>query len=221
MTQRLQQHAFPIIDILVKQAVDDIGEEGEQVSCRKGCNHCCHLLVEVSWSEAMEIAQWLNTLTEAKRDHFLSRIKENAGVARGLFSQSKKDKQYVGCVQDDETEISDTTHDQYFYGEKRPCPFLGEAGECQAYSVRPSACRMHLVTSEPALCAAEAGDDTPEYRIPDRVDEMREEIGPINSAVNQDRGWGHLAIMVELALVALENEAGEATREEALQAIPS
>ena len=217
MTQRLQQHAFPIIDILVKQAVDDINEEGERVSCRKGCSHCCHLLVEVSWAEAMEIAQWLGTLMDSERDHFLGRLKENAEVARALFLQSQEDKQYVGCVLDDETEISDQTHDQYFYGEKRPCPFLSEAGACQAYSVRPSACRMHLVTSDPGLCAAEAGDDTPDYTIPDRIDEMREEIGPINSAINQDRGWGHLAIMVELALEALKNQVTETGHEADLQ----
>ena len=60
-----------------------------------------------------------------------------------------------------------------------------------------------LVTSPAALCAADVGE-TADYEIPDRIEEVRDEIGPINSAVNHGKGWGHMAIMVELALNSLE-----------------
>ena len=203
MSQRLQQHAFPVIDILIKQAVDDIVADGEQVSCHKGCDHCCHLLVEVSWSEAMEMALWLQTLPHDEQNAFLNRIKNNAQEAKALFLASKDDKPYVGCVLDDEIDISDETHEKYFYDKKRPCAFLAEAGHCLAYDVRPSACRMHLVTSPAKLCAADVGE-TADYEIPDRIEEVRDEIGPINSAINREQGWGQMAIMVELALNSLE-----------------
>jgi uncharacterized Ntn-hydrolase superfamily protein len=35
--------------------------------------------------------------------------------------------------------------------------------------------------------------------------EMRDEIAPLNIAVNGDSGWGHLAIMVELALASIQD----------------
>ena len=115
-----------------------------KISCQKGCDHCCHLLVEVSWSEAMEIALWLKTLPFDEQQSFLERIQDNAREAKALFLASKHDKAYTGCVLDDEVDISDETHEKYFYDKKRPCAFLAEAGHCLAYHVRPSACRMHF-----------------------------------------------------------------------------
>lgn len=203
MSARLQQHAYPIIDIMVKEAIEDVHAEGEQISCGKGCDHCCHLLVEISWEEAKEMAYWLHQQPEAEHQQFLQRIQHNAAEAKELFLQSRRDKQYVGRVFDDEAEISEATHDAYFYDKKRPCPFLSTEGVCLAYEVRPSACRMHLVTSAPELCSVEVGE-TDDYNIPERVEDMRDDIAPINSAVNRDQGWGQMAIMIELALADIQ-----------------
>ncbi|MCD6056012.1 MAG: hypothetical protein K0R12_974 [Gammaproteobacteria bacterium] len=204
MTLRLQQHLYPIIDIMVKEAVRDVNDEGSKVSCRKGCDHCCHLLVEISWTEALEMAYWLAEQPESERNHFIARIHDNAKDARELFLQSRRDKQYADRVLDEEAEISEATHDAYFYDKKRPCPFLSTEGVCLAYEVRPSTCRTHVVTSPAELCSAEVSDSD-DYDIPERIDDMRDEIAPLNIAVNGDSGWGHLAIMVELALASIQD----------------
>ncbi len=205
MAIRLQQHAYPVIDIIIKEAADDVQADGDTISCHKGCDHCCHLLVEVSTAEAKEMAYWLLQQPEDARAMFLQRIQHNAAEAKELFLQSRRDKQYVGRVFDDEAEISEATHDAYFYDKKRPCPFLAPEGHCLAYEVRPSACRMHLVTSPAELCSVEAGE-TDDYEIPDRIEDMRDEIAPINSAVNVEQGWGQMSIMVELALADIAQE---------------
>lgn len=199
MALRPQQHVFPILDIMVAEAVKDIEASGKKkISCRAGCSHCCHLLVEVSWPEAMEMAYWVLEQPENKQAELIERITANAEDAKALFLKSKKDARYIEPVLDDEAELSKKAYDRYFFDKKRPCPFLVE-GCCSAYSVRPSSCRMHMVTSPPALCADDVKDDS-DYVVPDRVEVLREEVGPINSALGNGQGWGHLGVMVEAAL---------------------
>lgn len=198
MTTRIQQHLYPIIDIMVAEAVRDIENDGKKISCRAGCSHCCYLLVEISTPEAMELAHWVLKQPKARRQQLVKRIEENAAEARKLFSESKKDARYCEPVVDSSAEISQKSYDRYFFEKKRPCPFL-EDGCCSVYPVRPSTCRMHLVTSDPVLCSDSVTDEEG-YELPERIDQLREEVGPMNSAIGEGQGWGHLGVMVATAL---------------------
>ncbi len=195
---RPQQHFYPIIDLLVAEAVSEIESGKKRISCRAGCSHCCYLLVEISWAEAVELAHWVIEQEEPHRTQLIARVKANAEEARTVFEKSKKDARYGAPVFDDEAELSQKSYDRYFFDQSRPCPFL-ENDRCTAYAVRPSACRMHVVTSPPILCSREVKDEKG-YELPKRLEQLREEVGPINSVINQGQAWGHLAVMVESAL---------------------
>ncbi len=203
MTNQVHKHFFPIVDAMVAEAVRDVAADGIAISCRKGCNHCCHLLIEISWEEAMALATWVLAQPKAQREAYRSRIKANADNAKALFKTHKNGALFAKPYGADE-EIPDALYDSYFYDEKRPCPFLID-GLCSTYEKRPSSCRLHMVSSPPALCASDVTDDT-DYTIPDRIEELREEVAPINTAVSQDGRWGHMGILVAAALEALTSE---------------
>src|SRR5688572_4748199 len=62
---------LPVISMATDQFVE-IGvevshNEGESVSCRKGCSACCRQLVPISESEAFEIAEIVGQMPESKR----------------------------------------------------------------------------------------------------------------------------------------------------------
>ena len=194
---RKHQHLFPIIDAVIEQAVEDVEEGGDKVACLHGCDHCCHLLVEISWEEANELVYWLEDQTPEKKEEIVQRVLSASTEAKELFSQNEGSKKFMEPC-DDGSEIPDDTYDAYFYDKKRPCPFL-ESGSCVAYDSRPTPCRLHLVTSDPALCSADVVDSD-EYDIQDRFEEMKEEAGPIITALEKDGRWGQMAIMVEAVL---------------------
>ena len=183
---------------MVEHAARSLEEdEGKKVSCVAGCTHCCHLLIEISWEEAEELANWLVALPAAHRSRVVARVQESAESARELFSRRSKTQKFMAPSRKD-TEIPDDVFDQYFYEKKRPCPFL-ELGRCAAYEVRPTPCRLHMVTSSPELCAADTENDEA-YDIPDAFEELKEDAAPVISAVERDGRWGQLAIMVEAVL---------------------
>ncbi|RMG42995.1 MAG: YkgJ family cysteine cluster protein [Candidatus Dadabacteria bacterium] len=184
---------------MVEDALEDLESEGEEISCRKGCNHCCHLLVEVSWEEATELANWVLNLPHSRRERFLGRIRKNAAEARELFLSDKKAHRFLKPA-DGEEEIPDHIFDRYFYGKRRPCPFL-ELGACAAYEVRPTPCRLHMVTTDPELCSAESEEQ--EYETHQRLEELQEQATPVIQAAEKTHLWGQLGIMVEAAYQAL------------------
>ena len=56
----VNQHIFPIIEVMMDKAMAEVEAEGEKISCAKGCNHCCYMLVEITWEEAIEYVNWLS-----------------------------------------------------------------------------------------------------------------------------------------------------------------
>lgn len=195
---RNQEHLFPIIDSMIDNAVEELSEEGEQISCKAGCDHCCHLLVEVSWAEAYELAAWIEQReSEDDKAYFLNSVATMAAEAREVFSRKKSGRRFMKPLHSDD-DMKDWMYDVWFYEKKRPCPFLKE-GLCAAYEVRPSPCRLHLVTSDPELCRYDTAseDDTD---VPESIEEIKEELGPIITAINGEGSWGHIAIMVEAVL---------------------
>jgi Fe-S-cluster containining protein len=61
--------------------------------------------------------------------------------------------------------------------------------ECAAYEHRPTPCRLHLVTSDPQLCSAEVEHDD-EYEILDRIEQLKDDSGPVIYALERDGRWG-------------------------------
>lgn len=101
------------------------------VSCKKGCNACCHGQVSITDDEA-------NLLV----DLIENGLKIDWGM---LWNQSEFKNDYESFLK--------------LPYSMRSCIFLDESGECQVYDDRPSVCRTNFVVSDPDLCRIEAGKD--------------------------------------------------------------
>lgn len=193
-------HTFTIIDNMMTKALADAKEEGKKASCRKGCTHCCSLLVEISREEAQELATWVMNLPERKKTRFLIKIDKAAKDARDLFNSRPKWTKYAEGW-DYETELPDAIYDQYFYQKDRPCPFL-DRGACASYEVRPVPCRLHVVSSSPRYCKRDI-HESKEYEVPKEVEEMQDETAPIMYAMAKDGRWGQLSILTHQVLTEM------------------
>ena len=201
MSQDKFHHVFTIIDNMVDTAVSDVVEDGESISCGKGCTHCCYLLVEVCWEEALQLARWILRKPEIMRDRIKHKVLDAAERADRFFNSNPQSAKY-SKPWDHETELPDWLYDQYFYGASRPCPFL-DNDCCIAYEARPTTCRLHMVSSPPQLCSRQVRE-TDDFEIPDRIEDLKEESGPVVSAMAKDGRWGHMSIMIREALKELE-----------------
>jgi len=199
--ERYQKYLYPLLDRFMNDAIHELDEAETPISCRKGCSHCCYLLIEVDWYEAMILAKWVMEQDEAKRTPLIKSIRANAKEARALFSKAKVGKTFMQPT-DKDADIPDALFNDYFFKKRRPCPFL-EEGACTVYSHRPSPCRLHVVTSPSEYCSADPEYAEKEIDVPESVEAIAEEIGPVMVRLDQDGRWGHLGIMVEAALDSL------------------
>ena len=202
--QRNYNHLLHTIDVMIEDAVSDVKQTGKKISCTKGCSHCCYLLVEISWEEALLMAEWLKAQRPKTQEKLIANIHENARLAREVFSSYKSTQKFIKPFHGD-LKMPERVYGKYFYHYEIPCAFLVD-GACAAYEVRPTPCRLHMVTSPATLCSRNEPDDVEGYEIPDRLEQVKEDIVPITSAFYKDGRWGQLGVMVKAALTYLEKE---------------
>ena len=198
MKNRAQEYLYPLIDLFISKKVGELASIDEPISCQKGCDHCCHLMVEVTWEEAEQLVNWLKQQTPDRQTQFIDKINRNAAATRQLFLSSAETQIFAEPVDDGELEIPEQAFDDYFYDEVRPCPFL-EDHICAAYSHRPSACRLHLVSSVAELCQRDTNLDG-DIETPACLDDLKNDLEPVLVEAIEDGRWGQLAIMVEAVL---------------------
>jgi Fe-S-cluster containining protein len=102
------------------------GKGDRPASCRKGCAHCCHLLVDITKSEALLLADAARALSPEKKQ----RLKEQASWP------------------------NDPMFFVHQFPKSR-CVFLADDNSCSIYERRPMACRAHFVISDPVHCDTE------------------------------------------------------------------
>jgi len=91
----------------------------QDIACRAGCSWCCHLYVEVTPPEALELARWIEeTSTPEQRTAWVELLRQRAAQARGKSSSG-------------------------YAVAKIPCAFLADS-LCTAYEHRPLACRGYF-----------------------------------------------------------------------------
>ena len=116
---------------------------GKPYACRAGCSACCHQLVLCTAPEALLIAHQLrSTVTASALEATLARLDAQATAAAGLS--------FLG------------------YSQARiPCAFLGGAGSCTIYALRPMACRaLKSFSALACACRPESPSDLGSHRIP-------------------------------------------------------
>ena len=113
-------------------AIDDVLERDRKksatsgdIKCRKGCDHCCRVPVEI-WPH--EAALLVEIAREAGMELDTARLERQSQYTMDTWRQQP---------------AADTA-----------CVFLGDDGACKVYESRPNACRKLLVVTDPALCDA-------------------------------------------------------------------
>lgn len=97
------------------------------VSCTRGCNGCCNLMVIISLAEGLLLADHVERLPSEAQELVIDRLRATAAglhtTARGYFTPRSQ------------------------------CAFLDPvSGDCRVYEIRPTTCRVHYVVSPVELC---------------------------------------------------------------------
>lgn len=116
------------------EVVLKVANEGMNVTCKKGCHHCCSLLTCISLPEGLLIAKHL--LSNTDWESWLPKLRQ-------------------ACQEHDFDGLNKTA----FFAKRHRCVFLNEENLCGIYNERPACCRLHLVTSPPEHC-----EPTPENK---------------------------------------------------------
>ena len=200
----LYQRFLRVVDNAMEEAEENLQENGGSFSCGKGCSHCCHMLVETTWDEAIELATWVRAQTNEIQIRLRDKISEAAQERVSFFNKRPSTKRYrIPTVSG--KEVPDHITEKYFHQKSRPCPILGADGACGAYEFRPSACRLHVVSSPPELCARNNQSEE-SAEIPDEVDEMRDRFEAAAEVALPDSRWGELSIMLQHAIAFLDEQ---------------
>lgn len=142
------QAARGLAESLIGIAQRHSAAQGAPVTCRMGCDACCHHLVPVTPAEAFALAHLVEGLPDDEREAVQARFDtalqraEEAGLAEALSAT---------------LDGRGFEHNQAWFEARIPCPFLVDHA-CSIYEHRPIPCREHLVTSPPAAC----DDPTPQ-----------------------------------------------------------
>jgi len=123
----------PSVARRVHIAIDNVLERDRKksansgdIKCRKGCDHCCRVPVEI-WPH--EAALLVGIAREAGMELDKARLERQSQYTMDTWRQQP--------------------------AADRACVFLGDDGACKVYEFRPNACRKLLVVTDPALCDAE------------------------------------------------------------------
>lgn len=128
-----------------------------EIACRKGCNHCCRLLV-LSWTfEGILIAHRMIREGSASLDTFRRfQTVSNEQMPR-LHEIRSREKESAGDGQVNVLAKPDSLASEWFQ-RYEPCPLLKD-GLCSVYDVRPLACSSHYVVSPVERCNLPVGQE--------------------------------------------------------------
>lgn len=105
-----------------------IEEDGTEITCKRGCSHCCYLLTTIHPLEGLLLAEEV-----LKQPHWRRKAVELSENARECHAAGSNRAEY--------------------FKKGIPCPFLDlGTGDCQVYHVRPVPCRYHVVVSPVENC---------------------------------------------------------------------
>ena len=144
------RHMLPLVQALTDAAVTaTVGaaqEQGEHVSCRKGCGACCRQLVPVSEVEARQLGALMDQMPEPRRGLLRQRFDEARRrlIQTGLLNRLRRAESWTD-------DVYMALADDYFK-QGIACPFL-EDESCSIYEDRPLKCREFMVTTPAENCS--------------------------------------------------------------------
>lgn len=111
------------VDKLIQVRQRDPISQAKQITCRKGCAHCCSQIVASSDIEAKLLA---HVMKEQGLTIDRARLERQAGRNDASWLEQS--------------------------AEDRTCVFLGPDNTCRVYEHRPASCRKYFSISDPSLC---------------------------------------------------------------------
>jgi Fe-S-cluster containining protein len=158
-TKELVPLAQKLADAVVNAAVNSVDQNGEKISCKKGCGACCRQLVPIAESEAAYVRDLVNAMPEPRR----SEVRRRFSDARQRLENSGLLEKLLNRQQWDDQDVQPLGLEYFRLG--IPCPFL-EAESCSIHSERPISCREYLVTSPAENCARPSAGTIEQVKMP-------------------------------------------------------
>jgi Fe-S-cluster containining protein len=147
---------------VVDAAVQEVEEQGQRVSCKKGCGACCRQLVPISEVEARGVRDLVEDLPEPRRTRVRTR-----------FAEARERLEQAGLLEQLERASTLAVEERHTIGLQYfhlgiACPFLEEES-CSIHPDRPIACREYLVTSPAENCALPTAETVRMVKLPLKV----------------------------------------------------
>jgi len=154
---------MPTLRELCNQVADGVAqiaqENGDEISCRKGCAACCRQYVPISPAEARLMVELVEEMPEPGR----SIIKQRFEAAVERFKESEVMETAMDYNRLSEAKRMKMVKDYFQLG--IACPFL-ENESCSIYADRPLICREYMVISSPRHCATLDEDHIKRLKLP-------------------------------------------------------
>jgi Fe-S-cluster containining protein len=113
-----------------KEAYEWLKKSNITPSCKRGCDHCCHMMTAITHLEAKALAKAVLKLPGEGWKEVATRCRT---LSLWLVEHNSRDE---------------------YFATKQACPVLdSEKRECLVYGSRPAACRFYMVVSDPDLCS--------------------------------------------------------------------
>ena len=132
---------------LVTKLINKLRQDGNSVSCCKGCSACCSYMIPFSVPEVFRLNQEISTMPPENR----CRIQKTLLDTAGKILKEKPENLDTGETTQNKSQIQLSQLNKWYASLKIQCPFLSD-NLCEIYHQRPLACREHIVTSTPSFC---------------------------------------------------------------------
>ena len=129
----------PLYEAYDQYLASQLVAEGKNITCKKGCSHCCrHYVTSVEPFEILAI-------------HFLIRqLQQYPDLLFAAHARTSKFEQILKKEGEDGEAEDRALYRYYLRGIH--CPFLEKEGTCGIYEDRPMSCRMFFSESAPRFC---------------------------------------------------------------------
>lgn len=131
-------------------------KDGENISCRKGCSHCCRQHVGVPFAQGLLVVDYLYSHKPALSNFVnnYARWYENAGSISENIDFELRSSMRNPDSDDLLRHVKNPLLQKYLVTQT-PCPFLKNE-VCSIYEARPFNCAQHLSISPNEWCAIES-----------------------------------------------------------------
>jgi Fe-S-cluster containining protein len=151
-----------VIKEIQESQAEAVKANGQQITCHKGCAHCCHFYMHANIQECEAIVYYLynnESVFETYIKNYIDwrqKLSQNGDIFKNC-ARLWYEKRVAGAGQKEEDAFG--AESNRYRDQGLPCPFLID-GVCSIYEVRPYMC-AGTVSSSPSQWCAKGSFNTP------------------------------------------------------------